>query len=66
VHVAGAFVLCPMVEGAPLSTSLGDHADGAASKNSRPSKFVEYIARAIVYFAGTLPLAKAVRGMCFL
>jgi acylglycerol lipase len=32
------------------------------SKNSRPHILVEYVARAIVYFAGMLPLAKAVRG----
>lgn len=47
VQVAGAFVLCPMVE---------------VSRNSRPSIFVEYIARAIKLLAPTLPLAKAVRG----
>ncbi|WVR05205.1 hypothetical protein IAU60_002217 [Kwoniella sp. DSM 27419] len=47
IHVAGAFVLCPMVE---------------VSKNSRPSIVVEYIGRALSYFAGSLPLAKAVRG----
>ncbi|RSH94104.1 hypothetical protein EHS25_006758 [Saitozyma podzolica] len=47
IQVAGAFVLCPMVE---------------VSKNSRPHILVEYVARAIVYFAGMLPLAKAVRG----
>nr|XP_031862767.1 uncharacterized protein CI109_001779 [Kwoniella shandongensis]KAA5529839.1 hypothetical protein CI109_001779 [Kwoniella shandongensis] len=47
IHVAGAFVLCPMVE---------------ASKSSRPNIVLEYIGRAIVYVAGSLPLAKAVRG----
>ncbi|WVQ98766.1 hypothetical protein IAU59_005897 [Kwoniella sp. CBS 9459] len=47
IHVAGAFVLCPMVE---------------VSKNSRPSIVVEYIGRALSYIAGSLPLAKAVRG----
>ncbi|WVF72190.1 hypothetical protein IAT40_007002 [Kwoniella sp. CBS 6097] len=47
IHVAGAFVLCPMVE---------------VSKNSRPSIVVEYIGRALSYVAGSLPLAKAVRG----
>lgn len=46
-QVAGAFVLCPMVEVSP---------------ESRPSAFVEYIAKGIKYFAGALPLAKAVRG----
>ncbi|ORY27166.1 lysophospholipase [Naematelia encephala] len=45
--IAGAYVMCPMVE---------------AAKNSRPSAVIEYIAKAIVYFAGSLPLAKAVRG----
>nr|ODN88525.1 lysophospholipase [Cryptococcus depauperatus CBS 7855] len=47
IQVAGAFVLCPMVE---------------VSKDSRPSLILEQIGRAIVYFAGTLPLANAVRG----
>ncbi|WVQ78304.1 hypothetical protein IAT38_000389 [Cryptococcus sp. DSM 104549] len=47
IDVAGAFVLCPMVE---------------VSKASRPNIVLEYIGRAIVYVAGTLPLAKAVRG----
>ncbi len=34
----------------------------AAAKNSRPHWLVEQIARGIQYFAGSLPLAKAVRG----
>ncbi|KAK4685570.1 acylglycerol lipase, partial [Tremellales sp. Uapishka_1] len=46
-HIAGAFVLCPMVE---------------ASKSSRPPKIAEWIAKGIVYFAGQLPLVSGVRG----
>ncbi|ODO03330.1 lysophospholipase [Cryptococcus wingfieldii CBS 7118] len=46
-QVAGAFVLCPMVE---------------VSKESRPNIILEYIGRAIVFFGGSLPLAKSVRG----
>lgn len=46
-HVSGAFVLCPMVDVSP---------------ESRPSAIVEYIAKGIKYFAGSLPLANAVRG----
>lgn len=45
--VAGVFALCPMVE---------------ASPESRPSAVVEYLAKSIKFFAGSLPLAKAVRG----
>ncbi|RXK39497.1 lysophospholipase [Tremella mesenterica] len=47
IQIAGAFVLCPMVE---------------VSKNSRPSILVEGFARVLKFFAPTLPLAKAVRG----
>ncbi|KAL7424075.1 hypothetical protein Q5752_001660 [Cryptotrichosporon argae] len=47
IHVAGAFVLCPMVE---------------ASKASRPHWTVEYIAKAVKYFMAPLRVAKAVRG----
>lgn len=32
------------------------------SPESRPSALIEYIAKGIKYFAGSLPLAKAVRG----
>lgn len=46
-NIAGAFVLCPMVDVSP---------------ESRPSALIEYIAKGIKYFAGSLPLAKAVRG----
>lgn len=46
-QVAGVFALCPMVE---------------ASPESRPSAIVEYLAKSIKFFAGSLPLAKAVRG----
>lgn len=47
VQVAGVFALCPMVE---------------ASPQSRPSAIVEYFAKGIKFFAGSLPLAKSVRG----
>ncbi|WVQ89028.1 hypothetical protein IAS59_002775 [Cryptococcus gattii] len=47
IHVAGAFVLCPMIE---------------VSKESRPNILLEYIGRGVNSFAGSLPLAKAVRG----
>ncbi|OXG93101.1 lysophospholipase [Cryptococcus neoformans A2-102-5] len=47
VHVAGAFVLCPMIE---------------VSKESRPNILLEYLGRGVNSFAGSLPLAKAVRG----
>ncbi|KIR58751.1 lysophospholipase [Cryptococcus bacillisporus CA1873] len=47
IHVAGAFVLCPMIE---------------VSKESRPNIVLEYIGRGVNSFAGSLPLAKAVRG----
>jgi hypothetical protein len=65
IQVAGAFVLCPMVEGRSSASgqmSLPRSGADVVSKNSRPHILVEYIARAIVYFAGMLPLAKAVRG----
>ncbi|KAI9638156.1 lysophospholipase [Dioszegia hungarica] len=47
VQVAGAFVLCPMVQ---------------VSSSSRPYKVTEYIGRGLKYVAGSLPLASAVRG----
>ncbi|WWC89994.1 uncharacterized protein L201_004924 [Kwoniella dendrophila CBS 6074] len=47
IHVAGAFVICPMVE---------------ISRESRPSKLLEYIGRAISFVAGPLPFVKGVRG----
>ncbi|WRT67175.1 uncharacterized protein IL334_004141 [Kwoniella shivajii] len=47
IHVAGAYVLCPMVE---------------VSKESRPSKLIENIGRVIKSVAGPLPFAKGVRG----
>nr|XP_019013572.1 lysophospholipase [Kwoniella pini CBS 10737]OCF52353.1 lysophospholipase [Kwoniella pini CBS 10737] len=47
IDIAGAFVICPMVE---------------VSKESRPSKFLEYIGRAISFIAGPLPFVKGVRG----
>ncbi|UOH81455.1 tubulin alpha-1A chain [Cryptococcus neoformans] len=47
IHVAGAFVLCPMIE---------------VSKESRPNILLEYLGRGVNSFAGSLPLAKAVRG----
>ena len=46
-HVAGAFVMCPMVEVSP---------------ESRPSAVIEMLGRAIVSFAGSLPLAASIRG----
>lgn len=66
VQVAGAFIMCPMVEGecdsrechgTPLCPVLI-----LASKESRPSVVVELFAKSIKFFAGSLPLAKAVRG----
>ncbi|KAJ9125851.1 hypothetical protein QFC24_002635 [Naganishia onofrii] len=45
--IAGAFVMCPLVNVAPAS---------------RPNILVEGLARVIVKFAGSLPLAEAVRG----
>ncbi|GHJ87725.1 hypothetical protein NliqN6_4127 [Naganishia liquefaciens] len=45
--IAGAFVMCPLVNVAPAS---------------RPNFLVEGIARVIVKFAGSLPMAEAVRG----
>ncbi|KAJ9102511.1 hypothetical protein QFC21_002911 [Naganishia friedmannii] len=45
--IAGAFVMCPLVNVAPAS---------------RPNILVEGLARIIVKFAGSLPLAEAVRG----
>ncbi|KAK1924824.1 Alpha/Beta hydrolase protein [Papiliotrema laurentii] len=47
VQVAGAFVMCPMVE---------------ASPESRPHYLTEMAGRGIQYLAGTLPLAKSLRG----
>lgn len=47
VQIAGVFALCPMVE---------------ASPESRPSAIIEYFAKGIKFFAGSLPLAKSVRG----
>ncbi|WWC61076.1 uncharacterized protein I303_103654 [Kwoniella dejecticola CBS 10117] len=47
IDIAGAFVICPMVE---------------VSKESRPSKFLEYIGRAISFIAGPLPFVQGVRG----
>ncbi|BEJ04485.1 hypothetical protein CcaverHIS641_0203020 [Cutaneotrichosporon cavernicola] len=46
-QIAGVFALCPMVE---------------ASPESRPSAIIEYLAKSIKFFAGSLPLAPAVRG----
>ncbi|WOO84476.1 Caffeoylshikimate esterase [Vanrija pseudolonga] len=46
-HVAGAFVLCPMVE---------------ASKESTPPKIVQLIGQTVRAIAGALPVVKGVRG----
>jgi acylglycerol lipase len=48
--IAGAFVMCPLVNVAPAS---------------RPNMLVEGIARVIVKVAGSLPMAEAVRGELF-
>ncbi|WVW83037.1 hypothetical protein I302_105054 [Kwoniella bestiolae CBS 10118] len=47
IHVAGAYVLCPMVE---------------VSKESVPPKIVQHIGRAISCVAGALPFVQGVRG----
>lgn len=63
VQIAGAFVMCPMVEGGSyIASDRVQHSLTLASKQSRPSVVTEYIGRGIKFFAGSLPFAKAVRG----
>lgn len=65
--IAGAFVMCPLVNGESdrhvEARIVSDPATRyIVAPASRPNFFVEGIARVIVKFAGSLPLAEAVRG----
>jgi hypothetical protein len=62
-NVAGAFVLCPMVQGMSGISEVRIMLICTVSANSRPYGITEFIGRGIKYFAGALPLAQAVRGM---
>jgi acylglycerol lipase len=59
VQIAGAFVMCPMVEG---RSNTFQSLLTLASAQSRPSALTEYIGRGLKFIAGSLPIASAVRG----
>lgn len=64
-QVAGAFVLCPALEGGPtwLETWLQSLTVPVAS-SSRPWAITELIGRGLRRIAGTFPVAKSLRGAC--
>lgn len=66
---SGAFLMCPLIEVRcrGLSLLLGSKPSNPCplsqiAPETRPSKIVEYIARALSSFAGRVPLAQAQRG----
>ena len=70
--IAGAMVLCPLVEGAFLTGWMTKKvyigltnmllADTVVAADSRPNALVELAAKALVKVAASLPMAEAVRG----